>query len=445
MSVEELKAIITSQRKDLEGLFTKERIIARDLDRLRVKKFITHPNVLAILGVRRCGKSIFCWLLLKGEKFGYINFFDERLVGLKAEELNKVLQAFYELYGSDTNYFVLDEIQKVAGWERFVSRLRTSSKIVITGSNSDLLRGELATFLTGRHIDVELMPFSLREYLRVLNIVLEENWAYSASAIATVKKSLSEFLEKGGFPEVSKFGSVMLSGIYRDIIENDVIGHHKVRNPQSLRELAKYLISNSGKEITFNKIKSSIGIKDPHTISKYSAWLSDSYLLFLLERFSYKLKEQFKAPKKVYCIDTGLANNVAFRLSNDPGRQMENAVFLELLRRKHYFYSNWELYYWKDHRGREVDFIIKTEGKVIQLVQVTFASAENEVEKREVESLAIAATELSCDNLLVVTWDYEGSLVLENKKIAFIPLWKWLLAPPTSEKANGNFGNPANK
>ena len=167
MEVEELKAIIVSQHKDIEGLLKKERIIERDLDRSRVKNFLAKPNVLAILGVRRCGKSIFSWLLLEKEKFGYINFFDERLVGLKAEELNKVLQSFYELYGSDIAYFVFDEVQKVLGWERFVSRLRTSNKIVITGSNSDLLRGDLATFLTGRHIDVELLPFSFREYLRV--------------------------------------------------------------------------------------------------------------------------------------------------------------------------------------------------------------------------------------------------------------------------------------
>lgn len=256
MDVEELKAVVASQHEDIEGLFKKERIIERDLERSRVKNFLTKPNVLAILGVRRCGKSIFSWLLLEGEKFGYINFFDERLVGLKAEELNKVLQAFYELYGSDVTYFVFDEVQKVDGWERFVSRLRTSNKIVITGSNSDLLRGDLATFLTGRHIDVELLPFSFREHLRATGITLDEKWVYSTSSIAMIKKALSEFMEKGGFPEVGKFGSVMLSGIYRDIIENDIIGRHKVRNPQSLRELAKYLISNTAREMTFNKLKS---------------------------------------------------------------------------------------------------------------------------------------------------------------------------------------------
>jgi predicted AAA+ superfamily ATPase len=436
MNVEELKAIIASQHEDMEGLFKKERIIDRDLDRVRVKNFLAKPNVLAILGVRRCGKSIFSWLLLEGENFGYINFFDERLVGLKAEELNKVLQAFYELYSNDVEYFILDEIQKVNGWERFVSRLRTSNKIVITGSNSDLLRGDLATFLTGRHIDAELLPFSFREYLRATDITLDENWAYSTSSIATIKKALSEFMEKGGFPEVNKFGSIMLNGIYRDIIENDIIRHHKLRNPQSLRELAKYLISNTGKEITFNKLKASLEIKDSHTIAKYSSYISDSYLIFLLERFSYKLKEQFKAPKKVYCIDSGLANNVAFKLSKDPGRLMENIVFIELLRRKLYSNPNWELYYWKDYRGREIDFVIKTAESVKQLIQVTYASGKSEIEEREIASLAIASAEMKCDNMLVITWDYEGTMSMGDKTVAFVPLWKWLLKPSETRTTN---------
>ena len=430
MEVEELKAIIASQHDDIEGLFKKERIIERDLDRARIKSFLTKPNVLAILGVRRCGKSIFSWLLFRGEKFGYINFFDERLVGLKAEELNKILQATYELYGTDVDYFIFDEIQKVLGWERFVSRLRTSNKIVVTGSNSELLRGDLATFLTGRHIDVELLPFGFSEYLRASGLTLDKNWAYSTSSIAIVKKALSEFMEKGGFPEVDKFGSLMLSGIYKDIIENDIIGRHKVRNTQGLRELVKYLISNTGKEITFNKLRTALGIKDKHTIAKYSGYISDSYLIFLLERFSYKLKEQFKAPKKVYCVDVGLANNVAFKLSKDTGKLMENIVFIELLRRKLYYNSGDELYYWKDHRGREIDFVVKTSESVKQLIQVTNASEKNEIETREIAPFEAASSEMKCNNILVITWDYEGTMPLGDKTVAFTPLWKWLLQPP---------------
>jgi len=427
MNVEELKGIITSQRESLDGLFKEEKIIERELDKNHVRSFLAKPNVLAILGVRRCGKSIYSLLLLKGEKFGYINFFDERLFGLTTDELDKIVKAFYELYGNDVEYFVFDEIQKVLGWERFVSRLRTSNKIIITGSNSDLLRGDLASFLTGRHVDVELLPFSFKEYLLATGVALDANWEYSTKSVATVKKALSEFMEKGGFPEVAKFGTIMLSQIYKDMIDNDIISHHKLRNPQSLRELAKFLISNTGREVTFNSLRTTLGIKNVHTIAKYSAYIADSYLIYLQERFSYKLKEQFIAPKKVYCVDVGLANNVAFKLSKETGRVMENIVFLELLRRKFYVHSDWELYYWKDHRGREVDFVVKHADKVEELIQVTYASGKNEISERETVALEIACKELKCDNLLVITWDYEGAQSIGGKTVTFVPLWKWLL------------------
>ncbi len=425
MDIEEIKGIITSQKEGMDSLFKGETIIERVLSRLEVKKMVAHPNILAILGVRRCGKSVFSWMLLAGEKFGYINFFDERLAGLKVDDLNKVVQAFYELYGS-VDYFVFDEIQKVMGWEMFVSRLRTSNRIVITGSNSDLLRGNLATFITGRHIDVELLPFGFNEYLRANGISLDKNWMYSTSGVASVKRHLTKFMETGGFPEVNKFGSIMLQEIYRDIVENDIIGQHKIRDLQNLRELVKYLISNVGREVTFNKLKGVLTIKNVHTIAKYAGYVSDAYLIFFLERFSYKLKEQFKAPKKVYCIDTGLANSVSFKLSKDTGRTMENVVFIELLRRKLYSNGNNELYYWKDHQDREVDFVVKTATSVKQLIQVTHASSREAIEDRELNSLILASEELKCNNLLVITWDYEGRATLRGKDIVFVPLWKWL-------------------
>lgn len=427
MNVEELKSVVVSQREAITDLFKREKIIERDIDISQIRKLIAHPAILALLGVRRCGKSVFSWLLLEGEKFGYINFFDERLTGLKAQDLNKVLQAFYELYG-DIDYFIFDEIQKVQDWEKFASRLRTSKRIVITGSNSEILSGKLATYLTGRHADVELLPFGFREYLRSSGVALDANWAYSTHSIAAVKMALQEFMEKGGLPEVQKFGSIMLQGIYRDIIENDIIGQHRLRNQQGVRDLTKYLISNIGKEVSFHRLKAPLGISDDHTIAKYTSFISDAYLIFLLKRFSFRLRDQFKAPKKVYCIDTGIVSSVSFRLSGEPGRLLENLVFLEMLRRKSIAGSLHEIYYWKDHRGREVDFVIRNGPSVEQLVQVTYVSGENEIDGREASALIIASAELGCDNLLIITWDYEGSVSIKGKEIRCVPVWKWLLA-----------------
>lgn len=437
MNIEEFKIIITSQKSDIEDLFNREKIIERDISKTNVKKLISHPNILAVVGVRRGGKSIFSWLLMRGEKFGYINFFDERLMGINAEELNKVVQAFYELYGP-LDYFVFGEIQKVPGWERFVTRLRTSKTIIITGSNSSLLSGNLSTFITGRHLDIELLPFSFGEYLRLNDLTLKRNWQYSTSDVSKVKNLLNKYLKEGGFPETRVFGPKMLQIVYKDIVENDIIGQHNIRNVKGMRELVKYLITNTANEISFNGLQNSIGIKDSHTISNYISYVSDSYLVFLLERFSYKLKEQFKAPKKVYCIDPGIVDWVSLKLSRDIGKIMEEVVFIELLRRKFQSTSDLEIYYWKDHRGREVDFVIKRGTSVEKLFQVTYASDNDELVHRETDALILGSNELKCSNLEIVTWDLEKTLTIEGKKIRLTPIWKWLL--DTTVPSETNYG-----
>lgn len=426
MNVEDIKRVIISQREETAEIFKRERIIDRDVPIEDIKRFLTHPNILAILGVRRCGKSLFSWLLLRNEVYGYINFFDERLAGFGAGEFEKVLQAFYELYGG-IEYIVFDEIQNVPGWERFVSRLRTSKRIVITGSNSQLLSGELATFLTGRHVDFELFPFNFREYLTMNDVKLEKEWMYSTRKIAEVKRQLERYLLWGGFPEAHKFGKKILQNIYSDIIENDVLRRYGVRNTQALRDLAKYLVSNFSNEITYNKLKNIARLKDVHTVSRYANYLCNTYLLFIVERFSFKLKEQFLAPKKVYCIDPGLINMLSFRTSENKGRLMENLTLIELLRRKSYEVNGWEIYYWKDHQQAEVDFVIKEGPRVRQLIQVTDVSGIDEIDKREIKSLLKASELLNCKNLMILTWDAEDALEKDGKKIKLVPLWRWLL------------------
>src|SRR3989344_1570711 len=156
----DFKSLIKEQREELENIEKKERIIER-IGLEKARKSLRHPNILAVLGIRRCGKSIFSYLLAKNNNFGYINFDDERLVQLKSEDLNKILESFYELYG-DVDYIILDEIQNVENWELFVNRLRRTKRVVLTGSNSKLLSGELSTHLTGRYLDIILFPFSFK-------------------------------------------------------------------------------------------------------------------------------------------------------------------------------------------------------------------------------------------------------------------------------------------
>jgi hypothetical protein len=155
MKRSEIKKVIVEQREEIDYILENENIIQRELS---VKDALAYPNIAVVTGPRRTGKSFLSILTVIDQKFGYINFDDER-INLDSSELNTVLECFYELYG-DVDYLVFDEIKDVPGWELFINRLRRTKRIIITGSNSKLLSRELSTHLTGRYIDYTLFPFT---------------------------------------------------------------------------------------------------------------------------------------------------------------------------------------------------------------------------------------------------------------------------------------------
>ena len=422
-SIEEIKTAIIEREEDILKKFREERIVERE--NLKVVKERIHTDVANIItGVRRCGKSIFAFQLFQNEKFGYVNFEDERLE-ISSKELNKVLEAIYSLKGK-VDILVFDEIQNVNGWERFVARLLPAKKVVITGSNARLLSRELATFLTGRHIDHTLFPFSFREYLEFNDVKISERDFYLTESIAKIKNLLFEYLKKGGFPLVKKLGTLFLTENYRDVIERDIVQRFKVKNDKTLREISKFIISNSANEITYNSLGNSFGVS-VRTISKWVEYLKMAFLVFELQRFSPKLRQQFMAPRKVYCVDNGITNVIGFKISENLGKLMENLVAVELLRRKSYWFDEWEIYYWKNHQQNEIDFVVKEKSDIKQLIQVTYASKKDEIERREIRSLIKGSGEFKCNDLLIITWDYEDELKFNSKTIKCIPLWKWLL------------------
>jgi len=428
MEIEEIKRIIIDQREENNNFFKTEKIIERELDSNNLKKYLKYPNLLVISGVRRSGKSTLAHLLLKNEKYGGMDFDDERLAGFDKYDFNRMLQAFYELLGNNLDYFIFDEIQNVKTWEVFLTRLRKTRKIVVTGSNAKLLSGELATHLTGRYIDFTLYPFSFKEFLTVKGMDFKKDSSiYSTAEIAQIRTALKEYIEIGGFPEVIKFGGAITRRIYADIVTKDILFRYKVKNRNTFREYANYLLSNFGKEISYNRLKNIFGIKNVHTIKNYVEYLYSSFLIFILEKFSYKLKQKIIAPKKVYGVDTGLINTMAYQFSENTGRLMENIVLLELLRKRSYFNDYFEVYYWKDYYGKEVGVVIKRGNSIIQLIQVCRDLSLLSTRERQLKSLIKASDELNCSDLLVISYDYEKEEEAAGKKIKFIPLWKWLL------------------
>jgi len=435
MNVEILKKVIVSQREEIKEKFEKGKIVEREPEKEKLKKFLTHPNILSILGIRRCGKSIFSWQIfsqasqkdnLAEKKFAYINFDDERLADIRTEDLDKILQAFYELYGK-VEKIILDEPQNVEKWELFVNRLRRTKSLIITGSNSKLLSGELATHLTGRYVDFNLFPFSFREFLNYKGFKIKKDTFYSVSEIAEIKRFLEEYIKIGGFPEVYILGREIVPRIYSDIIEKDILKRYKIKRKETFKRFAKYLVSNISSEFTIRRLSHIFGVKDVHTLKNWLGALENSYLVFILERYSPKLKQQEIAPKKIYCVDTAIVDTISFKISENIGKLMENLVAVELLRRKSYWQNNWEIYYYKDHQQREIDFLIKEGPEIKNLIQVSFINTIEEMGKKEIDFLKKASSLLRCKNLSIITWDCEEELNINKVRIKFIPLWKWVL------------------
>ena len=418
-----LKQILVDQKEEIERIFDRERIIERERQD-HFKPLLRDKLIKVITGVRRSGKSIFSHLSLRGENYAYVNFDDERIVGIEAKDLNTLLEVLHEIYG-DFDFILLDEIQNIAGWELFANRLmRQGYNLIITGSNSSLLSRELATHLTGRCVSFEMYPFSFREYLKYFDIKVRET--PTTREIGILNHHLSKYINIGGFPEVYKVSSrtIYLRELYDMIISRDVVGRYKVKFVRDLKEMAFYLISNFSSRISYNKLKNIFRVKSVHTIKNYISYLEDTYMLFQLFPFSWKVKYQLMQVKKVYSIDTGLIEALSPGSSKNLGRIMENVVAVNILRRE----PRENVFFYLTPRHEEVDFVIREGMKIKQLIQVTHASGRDEIERREIKSLVKASNEFGCKDLVIITWDYEDEMNIDGKTIKCIPRWKWLLS-----------------
>lgn len=301
------------------------------------------------------------------------------------------------------------------------------ANMVISGSNSKLLSGELATVLTGRHLDVTVMPLSFKEFLKFRNLEVKNNSSLLDNDVK-IKKLLQEFLEFGSFPivvlEEEKKKEALLN-YYDDTVNRDLIKRYKIRKTEKLRGLVKFYLSNIASPITFASSGKFLKIS-AETIERFSDYLEASYLVFFLKRFSYKFKEQENSPRKVYAVDTGVSNMIGFRFSPNLGRLAENVVFLELKRRSH---TNpfLEIYYWKSLAHEEVDFLIKEDTKIKELIQVCWDIEDMNTKKRETRALLKAMDEFKLKKGLIITEDFEGEEDYAGKKIKYVSLRGWLL------------------
>jgi len=411
-----MKTIILNQRRERDELMSRPYLMRRsnqDTDLL-----LSSSLIKLITGPRRVGKSTQALLMLRDKNFAYLNFDNYSL--LDAWDANLVMRMLDDVYPG-YEYILLDEVQNLDGWDLWVSELyRLGKNLVITGSNARMLSSEMATVLTGKYLQLEMLPFSLEEFfdwnkldLHCLNPEDKTNSLVLAD----------DYLRNGGYPEVvasRQMTRSYLDTLFDSIVWKDVAKRHNVRNVTDLNNLAMYLVSNFCNPVSANDLTTELGFSSVNTTRKYMDYLHEPYLFYYLSRYNNKLKLMKKAPRKVYVVDNGFVTSKAFSLSDNLGRLLENQVFIELVRRGYDVERT--MFYYRSRNDKEVDFVLRKEAHIERLVQVCYDMSNPKTEKREVDSIVECAGELKCSNLVIVTNNDKRTIEKDGYKIDVVPI-----------------------
>lgn len=398
-------------------------------------KFEDNGNYV-FLGIRRAGKSYLMFqriheLMKRGvdiEEILYLNFEDERFIGLKSEDLDEIKRVYEETFSSRPIFF-LDEIQIVPGWEKFVRRLADKNyRVFVTGSNAKMLSSEIATALGGRFLIQNVYPFSFREFLKFEGFELKPNWLYTPGTRNGVVRSFDTYFYNGGFPELLSFEDKRswLSGLYQKIFFGDLVARYSLRNSDSMRLLVKKLAESVMQPSSYNRLKNivssageSVGVR---TIIDYVGYLQETWLIFSLENYAARFAER-ESNRKYYFIDNGILNLFIFRPET---LLLENLVAITLHRQfgeKVYFYN----------QHIEVDFYIPEES---WLIQVSYNISDVQTFEREVNGIVKAAKFLNAERLQIVTRNDERVIEKDGLSIEVLPIWKWLIQIGKSRSGN---------
>ena len=420
MNNQQIIRVIDFWQKTIEKDELKDRSLVKTID-------YKSKEIIDLIRPRRSGKSSILKLIIKHlnlkNNYLFINFEDPFFIeNNKPHIIEEFISVFKEYFTPELKYLFLDEIQEIEQWESVVRKLRDSGefKIFITGSSSSLLSGEISTLLTGRHLSYKVFPLSFSEFLIFKNINIKDRKDIVLNQ-RIIAKYFYKYMDIGSFPEiVLTENSELVKNYFYDILQKDIVMRYNIREKEILERIAVYSLSNSSKITSLESLKKTFGISFV-LASSYIDYLKNSFLIFELSQFSYSLKKQQKALKKIYSIDSGLANAVSFRFSKDSGRILENIVFL------HLEMTGKEIYYYKTKNNLEVDFIVKKETGGKELIQVSWSLDDKKTREREIKSLLTAMNELSISKGLILTDDEEETIKIGQKTIIVKPAYKWLL------------------
>lgn len=411
-----IKKIVVEYRDYLKNI--PFRITKRDIN-------INLKNSYTLIGPRRAGKTILGISKIRNkDNILYINFEDERLKELTYKDLDIIIECYKELYGNKPICF-FDEIHNVDGWGKFVRRLRDQHyTVLISGSNSRMLSKEIGSVLGARFIKKEVLPFSLKEILRINNIKPKKSTIYSKEKFK-IKKLFDKYLKRGGLPEIyqKKMENIDLEEYYRTVLDTilfkDIMMRYSIRNKNALDLVIKKIAENSGNSISITRIKNllkSIGLKiGKPTVSNYIRYLKEAFLIFECTDYTKSFSER-ESRKKYYFYDNGLLDQFIFRKVDS--KLVENLVAIELKRR------NKDMFFHR--KDRECDFITKDKKGINRAIQVTYELNTNN-RKRELEGLIEALDEYRLEKGLILTYEQEDNLKKDGKEIIVKPIWKWIL------------------
>ena len=417
--------VILDQREELSSLVEEGFVQRNEVNQIALDDKLAQ----VVIGVRRSGKSTLCHMALrnKGVTYGYVNFDDDRFAGLEVADLNIVLESIYRVYGNDVRYLFFDEIQNVDGWHLFVNRLlRQGLHLVITGSNAKLLSSELSTHLTGRYNEIRLYPFSFRDFCLLRNL---ETAVPTTKNVAALKNALDQYLLEGGFPEMLALHNkrAYVGSLIEAVITKDIMLRFHVRNANGLKTLANHLINNFGQIVNMTDLVDVLKIGSDKTTRNYIDYLTQAFLIVPLTKFSYKSSERLRN-SKMYVVDTGMLTYRPEALSSESlGWRLENAVYLELLRRNLPLHR--DIYYYRPTaRAKEVDFVVAERGNAIELVQVSYDIGNPKTLSRELTALANASNKTGCKQLTLIACSESRKEVVDGLEINIISAVEWLLS-----------------
>ena len=383
-------------------------------------KHLDVKHIQVLQGIRRSGKSTLFKLLINylsleidPQEILYINLDDPFFIPYSedATKLHDVIQTAQKITQKKITYLFLDEVQAINGWERYVKSVYDNEafkKIFITGSNSSLLNGDLASLLTGRYLSIKVYPLSLKEILKINDI---RTYMQLIEQLPKVLGIVDNMIKYGSFVEIvdnkEEFKREILSSYYDTILLKDCVANNAIRDVKSFKELSFYLLSNVTSLYSYNSLAKAIDINDK-SAKEYVSYLEDSYIIDELKHYSYSLKEQNNTKKKIYSNDNGFLS-LSYSFSENSGKMLENLVYTELIK------AGYEVYFY--NKNFECDFIAIKEGKSVA-IQVCYALHDKN-RKREVGGLSKLPFEV--DEKCIIT--YNQSETIDN--IAVVKFWEY--------------------